>query len=583
MFLEAPFVAYQQRAREHDDDDAGDTDHDETLQPPPSVPAQALALHPIESLLFCAECKELRCSDCVAEEISCYYCPNCMFEVPSASVKAERARHGAVAQRLCCGRNCFSCPLCTSVLSVVAGSSADGQDVGAAGSGSSIPGLGAMSSGSSIYYLSCPTCRWDSQDSGIRFDRPTGLAAQLAKIDVDTPQMLEFEHLREHYDKIARMFRQPAGAGSALGSLGSSPFLSTSSFAASVLLEPSLRLSRNKPDKKVTPYEPIAKGPSREIDQVAEAMAVPLEDLTTLEQRLRQADGMVPLKIPQRVALRTKRGKRCLACEHIIVKPEPKASSIRFSVKMVAFDRVPRIRIGPDLPPSPLVVGDPFTVTLRVVNPSSNRVVVALDYQPPDPATCSVVFSQRIVDLAPVVDSWDIQEAPTATPNIPDDDDNINPDETPAASPSVALLPESITPALVGANETFVLATVTPTAAHAPIQLPIRMICTMYKKASANSSPSSSKPSAEEGSEAQEPEPHEKPIGSISFWAVVGLGTSGATPFVLDLTTAVPDDIEYAASDAADAADTAMLIDEDVRDADIQSNQQATGTDAPVS
>ncbi|KAI8898934.1 hypothetical protein BC833DRAFT_587739, partial [Globomyces pollinis-pini] len=56
-------------------------------------------------LLHCPECKMLRCSSCMSEFRAYAYCPSYLFEVPSATAKAE---HG------CCSRNCFVFPPCIS-------------------------------------------------------------------------------------------------------------------------------------------------------------------------------------------------------------------------------------------------------------------------------------------------------------------------------------------------------------------------------------------------------------------------------------------------------------------------------------
>lgn len=68
-------------------------------RPPPSVPPLAtFAHHALSSLLFCEECDAIRCDACVACEIACYFCPNCLFEVPSASVRGEKNRRAALIQ-----------------------------------------------------------------------------------------------------------------------------------------------------------------------------------------------------------------------------------------------------------------------------------------------------------------------------------------------------------------------------------------------------------------------------------------------------------------------------------------------------
>jgi dynactin-4 len=64
-----------------------------THAPPPAhLPSSAFCFHPLEELYFCEECDAVRCDECVLVEVSGYYCPNCLFEVPSASVRAEKNR-----------------------------------------------------------------------------------------------------------------------------------------------------------------------------------------------------------------------------------------------------------------------------------------------------------------------------------------------------------------------------------------------------------------------------------------------------------------------------------------------------------
>lgn len=49
-------------------------------------------LYPLSRLYFCEDCHQIRCPSCVQDEIVSYYCPNCLFEVPTASVKSEKNR-----------------------------------------------------------------------------------------------------------------------------------------------------------------------------------------------------------------------------------------------------------------------------------------------------------------------------------------------------------------------------------------------------------------------------------------------------------------------------------------------------------
>ena len=62
------------------------------VPPPPHLQSSSRSFHPLHTLFFCEECDAVRCNRCVSVEVSSYYCPNCLFEVPSASVRSEKNR-----------------------------------------------------------------------------------------------------------------------------------------------------------------------------------------------------------------------------------------------------------------------------------------------------------------------------------------------------------------------------------------------------------------------------------------------------------------------------------------------------------
>jgi dynactin-4 len=73
--------------------DAGsnpEEDDDRTFDP--RAPQSNYSLYPLEYLLYCEDCHQIRCPRCVAEEIVTYYCPSCLFEVPSSNLKSEGNR-----------------------------------------------------------------------------------------------------------------------------------------------------------------------------------------------------------------------------------------------------------------------------------------------------------------------------------------------------------------------------------------------------------------------------------------------------------------------------------------------------------
>ncbi|RAL60051.1 hypothetical protein DID88_000677 [Monilinia fructigena] len=83
--------------------------HEEERTFDPRAPRANYSLYPLEHLLYCEDCHQIRCSRCVLDEIVTWYCPSCLFEVPSSTVKSEGNR---------CTRSCFQCPICISPLSV---------------------------------------------------------------------------------------------------------------------------------------------------------------------------------------------------------------------------------------------------------------------------------------------------------------------------------------------------------------------------------------------------------------------------------------------------------------------------------
>lgn len=149
--------------------------------PPPNLASSSYSFHPLHSLYFCEECDAVRCNRCVMVEVSGYYCPNCLFEVPSASVRAEKNRyvylshynHRVLLIVLRCARNCFMCPNCQNTLTVVA---SDPPDNGERSSPIPISAVGEPP-----FFLYCNHCRWDSAEVNMTFEKPTGLAGTFAQ------------------------------------------------------------------------------------------------------------------------------------------------------------------------------------------------------------------------------------------------------------------------------------------------------------------------------------------------------------------------------------------------------------------
>ncbi|CAK5265736.1 unnamed protein product, partial [Mycena citricolor] len=332
-----------------------------TVPPPPHLASSSHDFHPLHALFFCEECDAVRCNRCVSVEVSGYYCPNCLFEVPSASVRAEKNR---------CARNCFMCPNCRNTLSVVPSDPPESTD-----GRTPVP---ISTVGEPPFFLYCNHCRWDSAEVGITFEKPTGLAAQLQKFEDSAPESLEFERLKEHFEPVIRASSLSSSTTNAPASgSGAHSHHRTNSITAAA----SAAIARDVPG--VGKYNPLARGSGRvggggatkdksvnrdempdyrsrvdistasglgagggDLDMEYMRRLEDVAEVASLEQRWGaswatslRTDDLRPLRIP----LHSKRSKRCPACAHILIKPEQKAQSVRYKIKLVASNYLPAI------------------------------------------------------------------------------------------------------------------------------------------------------------------------------------------------------------------------------------------------
>ncbi|KIJ54802.1 hypothetical protein M422DRAFT_240886 [Sphaerobolus stellatus SS14] len=328
--------------------------------PPPHLPSSSHVFHPLNTLYFCEECDAIRCNRCVFVEVSGYYCPNCLFEVPSASVRAEKNR---------CARNCFLCPHCRNTLSVVPSDPPEPED----------PRLKIQVSaiGEPPFFLYCNSCRWDSADVGIVFDKPTGLAVQLQKYEDSAPDSLEFDRLKEHFEPFIRASTLAASVNAPLNaSHHVNPITAAASSALSRDIpgvgKYSARHGRSRSEKhnkdEVAPYKSkfqvggdggLGYGGGEEdveflekIEDIGEVASVEQRWVSSWTTSLHSED-LKPLRIP----LQSKKSKRCPTCRHILIKPEQKAQSVRYKIKLVAANYLPAISVNlPTFAPPPVTL-----------------------------------------------------------------------------------------------------------------------------------------------------------------------------------------------------------------------------------
>ncbi|CAO0792930.1 unnamed protein product [Mucor circinelloides] len=312
-------------------------------------------LYPLSRLYFCEDCHQIRCPSCVQDEIVSYYCPNCLFEVPTASVKSEKNR---------CARNCFQCPICQNTLSVVAAQEPTQ--------------LSALGPAPGPYFLACNVCRWNSQEINMTFEKPTSLALQLQKNEEALPDAKEFDQLKEHFEKHLRVNSPPSLPTSFLSFSSSTAF---SKYMGSQFQHDS-QMQQGKLDD-ISDYEPSVQVPDDDI-RLLESMTTlrSVDGVSTLPQRFSQLYDQ-PYELakvhPQRIHLAIKRSKRCRNCRHILIKPEQKAQATRFKIKLVAMNYIPTITLL-KLPRKnwPLQVGVPTQLVLKFTNPLYEEMNITL-------------------------------------------------------------------------------------------------------------------------------------------------------------------------------------------------------------
>ncbi|KAI0874750.1 dynactin p62 family-domain-containing protein [Hypoxylon argillaceum] len=385
-----------------------ENDDDRTFDP--RAPRSTFSLYPLEHLLYCDVCHQIRCPRCVTEELVTIYCPNCLFEVGSSSLKTEGNR---------CTRSCFQCPICIGPLAVQALETPPDPTLLSADSATPIP--------PGPWVLTCSYCHWNSSEIGVKFDKPQGIFGQLQKLrygeeqskhvvsgdtsptkadSVPETNKARFAALKSFYG--SQTVNANPGAGlSGLGDYGlNSPGALTrimsiySGNNISGLKQKTKSTVMREADAANEGFQPSDLDESSAISQLRrdgwDGTVTGDQAKTQVEEGAQFADQLWPIPY----LLRTKRSKRCPVCRHIISKPEPKVSHTRWRIRLVANNFIPSISIKPLNPPpgsgllNPL---QPAQFLLTFKNPLFDDVKVTLA----TPATTPGRFASRVTVLCP--------------------------------------------------------------------------------------------------------------------------------------------------------------------------------------
>ncbi|CAG8638375.1 168_t:CDS:2, partial [Dentiscutata heterogama] len=379
------------------------------------------------------------------------------------------------------------CPICQNTLSVVASTEPPPPQTSAPSNSSASTTSGAP------YYLSCGVCRWDSQEIGMTFEKATGLA-------YERPDVKEFDHLKDHFEKHLRLSAPSTTLPSSLLSIpGISSF--SNRYGGGGFTHP-----QQKSDD-VAKYDAIVKVES---DDSLVHDLVQLKDvnqITTLTQRMNQLSDQ-PYKVerlqPQRIHLRTKRVKRCRSCRHILIKPEQKAQATRFKIKLVALNSIPKITIT-SLPK--LILNQCTRIVLKFSNPLYEEIIVDLALKDETTEYAKITLLAPHFNITPYNEVWEYDEQdfitskgrPLSITNAPKVDPGIYERR---------------------GNYTSVLVEITPLAEVDELKFPLLVTYANKVSDNDNNETSGDAPSdADKGDSTSTPN-----TKSLFFWTVIGLG-----------------------------------------------------------
>ena len=220
------------------------------------------------------------------------------------------------------------------------------------------------------YALQCQYCDWSSLEIGVSFNKASKITEQLSKlrktrISSNGEKKTSGEKPRSHDDAFTNLTSfykdQLSESGEPQNQYPNSPYSSPANLARIMSLYGglsynALKKSREKPQpmreamqqsEGLTTFVPE----TSESDVIQKMQTLGWEATTSSSQRLsipvnddaRFTEQLWPAATP----LRTRRAKRCKTCRHIIARPDPKVGSMRYKIRLLAMNYIPRLSTRP--------------------------------------------------------------------------------------------------------------------------------------------------------------------------------------------------------------------------------------------
>lgn len=248
------------------------------------------------------------------------------------------------------------------------------------------------------YILACPYCHWSTIETGIEFEKHTGVHGQLARIANGGKSILTHKERDKERERRKEMEARQRDSRNILSPSEDSPTSDTSrnnappgrddrfanlsafyksqieaqapsnpfsahdlNFSSPSAYSRIVNLYSSTAAKKQKRGKP---SPMREVASELEGLQIydTAADNAAIErikkdgwgntlsqtQKLAQADPHLQFDEdlrPIATLLCTKRSKRCRSCRHILSKPESKITSTRYKIKVLALSHIPRLSI----------------------------------------------------------------------------------------------------------------------------------------------------------------------------------------------------------------------------------------------
>lgn len=327
-------------------------------------------VQPLCRLYFCRYCSDLRCGQCVSHEVDSHYCPNCLENMPSAEARLKKNR---------CA-NCFDCPSCGHTLSTRATSMTIAAPLT---EGEAQPSKGITKK----YHLACHSCRWNTRDINLQ-DKTTPSGSWPEPINLDTEK---FESLKNYYrslvnqDKVEKekvRYLRHKLSYMQLADKFCLRKLPISTNPCTLVTGENVKSSKGHNSEGIVPSE------ARHIEEIETlnfsnlcSKETDLRTITRLQQRLLQVENQPESTsnvFPLHTHLVVKTNKRCMKCDHILMKPNYKSTSIKFVMNLSACLHIPTIEISHKMRMLSLRAGSEVNFTLNITNAYINATFIEL-------------------------------------------------------------------------------------------------------------------------------------------------------------------------------------------------------------